>query len=693
MKIKLMKNIAVIALFILTVIPLVKSNNADVSAAAPKIEKASKVADSLTDVSSKASKFTKVLNSGLSTFSTYVYGVTATMAVIDIIWPGVIPESEPAYVAEMRAYFEILQEEFRIVKDQINDLKNYVQERSTEQIYSNYIITIHSMETYYEEYIDAPASLKEAFGLSFIDNYDQLGNHADKLYTGLTITDDSLNIATNAISYTEGNRAKVLEIMFELFNVISMGIKHEALYYKLKNDTIQIEVLETRWESRMDNLQKIMKDIDNQIVSNANNQMETDFDNEIANFKNNGNSDMATNLYNWFKEKYYWQDWLILVYSSSVKGYDNHAYSYCGSNTVFRKRLGGGVDKTIYMFHVNKASGSWMSKGMAKNRLARGKYTKTGYCYRGTGRYRQRYECQVAITDLSKPIDEVKPDLKVCGVTKGIVILKKTKSYGIAGDDRIKAHSNQQFFNAFAVGPYGSSSPQESVEGYSINGRWTSFTPYSTCTKTCGGGTQTRTRYCRNPVAQDGGRTCSGSNTQTRSCNTFSCFSKTFLTNKIEDVLKNNKGLNNEDFAEKLRDILKNTYTEHRFCVSAYNAIKGSEKHSMRGYSYVAIFRQHGRNVVVAYTKKSSSVPNSSKLKEIEERAVNAIRDKKKNADESRDLAWDELKNEGYRIAMVMVVRFGNGLRTRWTGSGIFFENFNAKGSSKSSLVVMLGKA
>merc|ERR1719378_1179703 len=91
--------------------------------------------------------------------------------------------------------------------------------------------------------------------------------------------------------------------------------------------------------------------------------------------------------------------------------------------------------------------------------------------------------------------------------------------------------------------------------------------------------------------------------------------------------------------------------------------------------------------------KKSNSVPNSATLKQIEERIVNAIKNKGKDAKKSRQLAWDALQNEGYRVAMVLVVRFGNGLRTRATGGGYFFENFNASGSSKSSLVVMLGRA
>ena len=55
--------------------------------------------------------------------------------------------------------------------------------------------------------------------------------------------------------------------------------------------------------------------------------------------------------------------------------------------------------------------------------------------------------------------------------------------------------------------------------------------------------------------------------------------------------------------------------------------------------------------------------------------------------------AWNALKTEGYPVAMVLVVRHGNGLYTRWSGSGSFFENFDATGDDRSSLIVMFGDA
>ncbi|XP_058945108.1 coadhesin isoform X2 [Pocillopora verrucosa] len=55
--------------------------------------------------------------------------------------------------------------------------------------------------------------------------------------------------------------------------------------------------------------------------------------------------------------------------------------------------------------------------------------------------------------------------------------------------------------------------------GCPVNGGWTSWSDWSKCSVTCGGGTQTRSRSCTNPVVAHGGKNCSGPKEMTRHCN------------------------------------------------------------------------------------------------------------------------------------------------------------------------------
>ena len=50
-----------------------------------------------------------------------------------------------------------------------------------------------------------------------------------------------------------------------------------------------------------------------------------------------------------------------------------------------------------------------------------------------------------------------------------------------------------------------------------IAGRWSDWSVWSECSKTCGSGRNTRSRTCEE-------RSCVGTVTQERSCNTFACF-------------------------------------------------------------------------------------------------------------------------------------------------------------------------
>ncbi|CAH1778238.1 unnamed protein product [Owenia fusiformis] len=56
-----------------------------------------------------------------------------------------------------------------------------------------------------------------------------------------------------------------------------------------------------------------------------------------------------------------------------------------------------------------------------------------------------------------------------------------------------------------------------------VNGGWTSFGGYSPCSKPCGGGSQSSQRSCTKPTPRYGGAYCPGTYLRTRSCNTQPC--------------------------------------------------------------------------------------------------------------------------------------------------------------------------
>ncbi|XP_065190216.1 A disintegrin and metalloproteinase with thrombospondin motifs adt-1-like isoform X2 [Sycon ciliatum] len=58
-----------------------------------------------------------------------------------------------------------------------------------------------------------------------------------------------------------------------------------------------------------------------------------------------------------------------------------------------------------------------------------------------------------------------------------------------------------------------------------IDGAWTTWSSWSECSKTCGGGRETRHRFCTNPTPKFGGKACQGGGEGSRVCADFTCAS------------------------------------------------------------------------------------------------------------------------------------------------------------------------
>ncbi|XP_031566331.1 uncharacterized protein LOC116301419 [Actinia tenebrosa] len=56
-----------------------------------------------------------------------------------------------------------------------------------------------------------------------------------------------------------------------------------------------------------------------------------------------------------------------------------------------------------------------------------------------------------------------------------------------------------------------------------VNGNWTAWSSWDSCSATCGGGSQSRTRECTNPAPVNGGRNCEGPSSETQICATNAC--------------------------------------------------------------------------------------------------------------------------------------------------------------------------
>ena len=59
-----------------------------------------------------------------------------------------------------------------------------------------------------------------------------------------------------------------------------------------------------------------------------------------------------------------------------------------------------------------------------------------------------------------------------------------------------------------------------------VHGGWSVWGNYGSCSQSCGGGTKYRSRSCNAPSPQHGGNACSGSSSQSTTCNSITCLGK-----------------------------------------------------------------------------------------------------------------------------------------------------------------------
>ena len=55
------------------------------------------------------------------------------------------------------------------------------------------------------------------------------------------------------------------------------------------------------------------------------------------------------------------------------------------------------------------------------------------------------------------------------------------------------------------------------------NGKWSEWTDWDLCSKTCAGGITMRRRRCDSPPPDPEGQPCNGADTETKSCNPEKC--------------------------------------------------------------------------------------------------------------------------------------------------------------------------
>ena len=73
-----------------------------------------------------------------------------------------------------------------------------------------------------------------------------------------------------------------------------------------------------------------------------------------------------------------------------------------------------------------------------------------------------------------------------------------------------------------------------------VDGNWTQWSHWSTCSLSCGGGRRSRNRSCTDPPPSNNGKPCAGEGSEHQPCNTQSCPGRSIrvMFKKIENIYR-----------------------------------------------------------------------------------------------------------------------------------------------------------
>lgn len=151
--------------------------------------------------------------------------------------------------------------------------------------------------------------------------------------TDSVLTGDILKIAMDSFQY---DRKQTQNFMIGILQLLLRGIQSEITYRKQYGDPyFNFYLHEFEWGQRFRNVTDRMQTIYEQVKGKYHDQAGKDIDRTAADNYTLSNGVFSSYLYNFLKKKYFWRDWLVVIYNP-INGGSNHTNQQCDGFTKYR---------------------------------------------------------------------------------------------------------------------------------------------------------------------------------------------------------------------------------------------------------------------------------------------------------------------------------------------------------------------
>lgn len=241
---------------------------------------------------------------------------------------------------------------------------------------------IKAMSLELEDLYNVPPSAVKNRKLIFIKKYDSdYQNSGLKLYLFIVQKYSTFqkNLGIAVMHFTKNDRRKTQIFLLGVMQLLLQAAKLELAYLSVHKYYSNAEYMKVRWTNRIQEVRQKFEHIDNQCKNEYHSESGKDIDEYSLGNRGKTNQSFATELWKLLCSKYYWRDWVVVVYDP-IWGYDHHTVRVSGGHIKFRKDgrniLVASVDKRHPVMNVGRAEQQMKKVSMTYLYRAKGWLTR-----------------------------------------------------------------------------------------------------------------------------------------------------------------------------------------------------------------------------------------------------------------------------------------------------------------------------
>ncbi|XP_048741510.2 uncharacterized protein LOC125655307 [Ostrea edulis] len=130
------------------------------------------------------------------------------------------------------------------------------------------------------------------------------------------------------------------KVMARCFGLLVTAVKVNLAFLELTNRKASYKMEKNHWEKDIKEVLEKVKSVDAEVTDAWKDQRFRDLKDLSAQYKDDSNKEFADRLYEFYSEKYYWRDWVVIVYNKMAKswtGKNGHDFRLCGGDEYLEK--------------------------------------------------------------------------------------------------------------------------------------------------------------------------------------------------------------------------------------------------------------------------------------------------------------------------------------------------------------------